>query len=45
MRPTGPEFIFGPTTHPIKHDDDGEEDYGEGSIVLSGQNFDRVTQE
>ncbi|CAO2835955.1 unnamed protein product [Amaranthus hypochondriacus] len=45
LRPTGPEFLSGPTTNLVKHDDDGEEDYGEGSLVLSGQNFDRVAQE
>lgn len=45
LRPTGPEFVSGATTGLIKHDDDGEEDYGEGSLVLNGQNFERAAQE
>ncbi|XP_074310984.1 protein disulfide isomerase-like 5-4 isoform X1 [Silene latifolia] len=45
LRPTGPEYLSGSTTNLVKHDDDGEEDYGEGSLALNGQNFERVAQE
>lgn len=46
LRPTGPEFLSGPTTNAVKHDDDDVlEDYAEGSVVLNGHNFDKVVQE
>ncbi|KAH9624216.1 hypothetical protein KSS87_014212 [Heliosperma pusillum] len=45
MRPTGPEYLSGATTNLVKHDDGGEEDYGEGSLALNGQNFERVSHE
>lgn len=46
LRPTGPEFLSGPTTNAVKHDDDdGLEDYAEGSVVLNGHNFDKVAHE
>ncbi|KAH9622072.1 hypothetical protein KSS87_009281, partial [Heliosperma pusillum] len=45
MRPTGPEYLSGATINLVKHDDGGEEDYGEGSLALNGQNFERVSHE
>ncbi|KMS98493.1 hypothetical protein BVRB_4g091860 [Beta vulgaris subsp. vulgaris] len=45
LRPIGAEFLSGPTSGLVKHDDDGEEDYGEGSLILNGQNFERLAQE
>lgn len=45
LRPTGSEFQSGPTKNLIKHDDDGLEEYGEGSVALNGHNFDKVALE
>nr|GMD63972.1 protein disulfide isomerase-like 5-4 [Ipomoea batatas] len=40
MRHTGSEFESGSNANAIKHDEDV--DYTEGSISLTGRNFDRV---
>ncbi|KAM3302507.1 protein disulfide isomerase-like 5-4 [Capsicum chacoense] len=43
LRPTGSEFHSGSTTTALKHDEEDDEEYGEGSVSLNGHNFDRVT--
>ncbi|KAK4420742.1 protein disulfide isomerase-like 5-4 [Sesamum alatum] len=45
LNPTGLEFQSGPTANTIKHDEESDEEYGEGSAVLSGKNFDRITHQ
>lgn len=43
LNPTGSEFQSGPTTKAIKHDEETDEEYGEGSVLLNGLNFDRIS--
>lgn len=42
LRPTGTEFQSGPISNVVKHDDEVDEEYGEGSVSLNERNFDRV---
>ncbi|CAL5341779.1 unnamed protein product [Camellia sinensis] len=42
LKPTGFEFHTGLISRMIKHDDEVDEEYAEGSFVLSEHNFDRV---
>nr|GMC53756.1 protein disulfide isomerase-like 5-4 [Ipomoea batatas] len=42
LRHTGSEFESGPIANAIKHDEDVDEDYTEGSFPLNGRNFDIV---
>ncbi|XP_019196572.1 PREDICTED: protein disulfide isomerase-like 5-4 isoform X1 [Ipomoea nil] len=42
LRHTGSEFETGSIANAIKHDEDVDEEYTEGSISLTGRNFDRV---
>ena len=41
--PTGTEFHSGPVVASIKHDDESDEDYTEGSIPLVAHNFDKYS--
>ncbi|CAL5335755.1 hypothetical protein CsSME_00018344 [Camellia sinensis var. sinensis] len=43
LKPTGSEFHSGPISGEIKHDDEGDEEYAEGSFILSERNFDRIS--
>ncbi|XP_047958141.1 protein disulfide-isomerase 5-4 isoform X1 [Salvia hispanica] len=43
LNPTGSEFHSGPVTKGIKHDEETDEEYGEGSVLLNGHNFDRIS--
>ena len=43
LRPIGSEFQSGPISGAIKHDDEDEEEYGEGSVALTVHNFDRIS--
>ncbi|CAA0840367.1 Protein disulfide-isomerase 5-4 [Striga hermonthica] len=43
LNPTGSEFQSGPVAKAIKHDDESDEEYNEGSVVLTGNNFDRIS--
>lgn len=45
LRATGSEFESGPVTNMLKHDDDNDEEYGEGSVALNGRNFDRISHQ
>ncbi|KAF9589098.1 hypothetical protein IFM89_018829 [Coptis chinensis] len=45
LRPTGSEFHPGPLPKLLKHGDDGDEEYGEGAVSLSADNFDRVAHQ
>lgn len=45
LNPTGSEFHSGAVTKAIKHDEEGDEDYGEGSVSLNGHNFDRLSHQ
>ncbi|KAL3639938.1 Protein disulfide-isomerase 5-4 [Castilleja foliolosa] len=45
LNPTGSEFQSGHHAKPIKHDEDNDEEYGEGSVVLTGNNFDRISHQ
>ncbi|KAK6154408.1 hypothetical protein DH2020_008656 [Rehmannia glutinosa] len=45
LNPTGSEFRSGPTAKPIKHDEEVDEEYGEGSVVLNAKNFDRISHQ
>ncbi|KAI8009212.1 Protein disulfide isomerase-like 5-4 [Camellia lanceoleosa] len=44
LKPTGFEFHTGLISRMIKHDDEVDEEYAEGSFVLSEHNFDRVAR-
>ncbi|XP_009358122.2 protein disulfide-isomerase 5-3 [Pyrus x bretschneideri] len=44
LRPTGSEFRSGPVLHNIKHGD-GDEYSGDGSILLTAQNFEKFTHQ
>ncbi|XP_052207300.1 protein disulfide isomerase-like 5-4 [Diospyros lotus] len=43
LRPTGSEFHSGPISRNIKHDEEVDEEYAEGSIALGERNFDRIS--
>lgn len=43
LKPTGSEFHSGPISGEIKHDDEGDEEYAEGSFILVERNFDRIS--
>lgn len=45
LNPTGSEFHSGQVTKAIKHDEEGDEEYGEGSVSLNGHNFDRISHQ
>lgn len=45
LRPTGSEFHSGSLSSIIKHGDEGDEDYGEGSVSLTSHNFDRAAKQ
>ncbi|XP_073281308.1 protein disulfide isomerase-like 5-4 [Primulina huaijiensis] len=45
LNPTGSEFRSGPTSNSVKHDDDVDEEYGEGSVSLNARNFDRISHQ
>lgn len=45
LKSTGSEFQSGPVSKDIKHDDEVDEEYGEGSVSLSAHNFDRITHQ
>ncbi|KAH6786418.1 PDI-like 5-4 [Perilla frutescens var. hirtella] len=45
LNPTGSEFHSGAVTKAIKHDEEGDEEYGEGSVSLNGHNFDRLSHQ
>ncbi|MCD7450951.1 Protein disulfide-isomerase 5-4 [Datura stramonium] len=45
LRPTGSEFHSGSTTTALKHDEEDDEEYGEGSVSLNGHSFDRVSHQ
>uniref|UniRef100_A0A5B7BQL9 Thioredoxin domain-containing protein n=1 Tax=Davidia involucrata TaxID=16924 RepID=A0A5B7BQL9_DAVIN len=43
LRPTGSEFHSGPISKVIKHGDEVDEEYGEGSFQLNAHNFDKIS--
>ncbi|KAL3851238.1 hypothetical protein ACJIZ3_013120 [Penstemon smallii] len=45
LNPTGSEFRSGLTAIAIKHDDEVDEEYAEGSVSLSARNFDRISHQ
>ncbi|CAH9087905.1 unnamed protein product [Cuscuta epithymum] len=45
LRPTGSEFQSGAIENAIKHDDEADEEHAEGSVTLTGRNFDRVSHQ
>ncbi|VFQ58615.1 unnamed protein product [Cuscuta campestris] len=45
LRPTGSEFRSGAIENTIKHDDEVDEEHAEGSVTLTGRNFDRVSHQ
>ncbi|CAH9083536.1 unnamed protein product [Cuscuta europaea] len=45
LRPTGSEFQSGAIENAIKHDDEVDEEHAEGSVTLTGRNFDRVSHQ
>ncbi|KAF8409522.1 hypothetical protein HHK36_005599 [Tetracentron sinense] len=45
LKPTGSEFHPGPIPNVIKHGDEADEEYGEGSIPLTADNFDRYAHQ
>lgn len=45
LNPTGSEFQSGPASKVIKHDDEADEEFGEGSFSLNAQNFDRIAHQ
>lgn len=45
LQTIGSEFDSGPVTHRVKHDDENDEEYGEGSVTLNADNFDRVSHQ
>lgn len=42
LNPTGSEFQSGPVSDAIRHDEEVDEEHGEGSVSLYGRNFDRI---
>ncbi|KAL7131008.1 hypothetical protein ABFS83_13G170400 [Erythranthe nasuta] len=45
LNPTGPEFRSGAVAIAIKHDEQDDEEYGEGSVTLTARNFDRISHQ
>ncbi|XP_051125680.1 protein disulfide isomerase-like 5-4 isoform X2 [Andrographis paniculata] len=45
LNPTGSEFRSGPLAKSVKHDDDNDEEYEEGSVSLNGLEFDRISHQ
>ncbi|GER56581.1 protein disulfide-isomerase 5-3 [Striga asiatica] len=45
LNPTGSEFRSGPVAKTVKHDDEVDEEHNEGSVVLTGNNFDRISHQ
>ncbi|KAK3021267.1 hypothetical protein RJ639_047258 [Escallonia herrerae] len=45
LKPTGSEFQSGTLSRVLKHDDEVDEEYGEGSVSLNAQNFDRIAHQ
>ncbi|CAI9773448.1 unnamed protein product [Fraxinus pennsylvanica] len=45
LKTTGSEFESGPITKAIKHDEEYDEEYGEGSVTLNTHNFDRIAHQ
>ncbi|XP_022879947.1 protein disulfide isomerase-like 5-4 isoform X2 [Olea europaea var. sylvestris] len=45
LKATGSEFESGPITKAIKHDEEYDEEYGEGSVTLNIRNFDRISHQ
>ncbi|KAJ9562614.1 hypothetical protein OSB04_007774 [Centaurea solstitialis] len=45
LRTTGSEYDSGPVTNLLKHDDEVDEEYGEGSVTLNARNFDRISHQ
>nr|GEU93211.1 protein disulfide isomerase-like 5-4 [Tanacetum cinerariifolium] len=45
LESTGPEFDPVPTSTIIKHDVKVDEEYGEGSVTLNSQNFDKIAHQ
>lgn len=43
LKPTGSEFHSGPISNFIKHGDEVDEEYGEGSVTLTAHNFERFS--
>ncbi|KAI8032717.1 hypothetical protein LOK49_LG01G00970 [Camellia lanceoleosa] len=43
LKPIAPKFHSGPISGEIKHDDEGDEEYAEGSFILGERNFDRIS--
>ncbi|XP_056163976.1 protein disulfide-isomerase 5-3-like isoform X1 [Syzygium oleosum] len=45
MKITGSEFHSGSVSHAIKHGDEADEEYAEGSVPLTSHNFERVSHQ
>ncbi|KAL0443414.1 UNVERIFIED_CONTAM: protein disulfide isomerase-like 5-4 [Sesamum latifolium] len=45
LNPTGSEFRSGAIAKAIKHDEEADEEYGEGSVTLNARNFDRISHQ
>ncbi|QHO56695.1 hypothetical protein HN51_011397 [Arachis hypogaea] len=45
LRPTGAEFHSGPVANAVRHDDEVDEEYDEGSFALTEQNFDKYVHQ
>ncbi|KAL4554049.1 hypothetical protein LXL04_037494 [Taraxacum kok-saghyz] len=45
LQTIGSEFDSGPVTNMVKHDDEVDEEYGEGSVALTGRNFDKFSHQ
>ncbi|CAI9784183.1 unnamed protein product [Fraxinus pennsylvanica] len=45
LKPTGSEFQSGPISTAIKHDEEVDEEHGEGAVTLNSHNFDRVSHQ
>lgn len=45
LRPTGAEFHSGSAANIVKHDDEVDEAFIEGSLVLTAHNFDKYAHQ
>lgn len=45
LESTGPEFDPVPVSKIIKHDEKVDEEYGEGSVKINSQNFDKIAHQ
>lgn len=45
LRPTGSEFHSGSTITEVRHDEEDDEEYAEGSVSLNGHSFDRISHQ